>query len=453
MDRPEGDGVRNQSLNQQKNVSYRDLKSLIKLKNWFYNHTTSNDQRYRAIQRVKAFASRGRLPHGVEITSLLISIRISDPIDKSKFPKQHDASLLQLSYSMALIRFVNGLLDPLQQGNFAISLHSLARNIELPSFFVELRHMGTHEQIPSLEVLRLATDKALDWLFENYWSEIEAKNGADLKNGDGDIEPEEDLDQNRDRVISILKAYKRIRKQNLDQIHDKTSNSGSKYWKTINYLLGYSQSNTKTLINILMTENFLIYNRDKLNDSKKLKFNPLLFKLYKPLLDELGPGFKDSLLGDLFSNLQTSNSNTETCFALRDERELAQSEDWITFLISDLAEGSSALLENRTRAIGNLDSSIQSKYLPIVEKALLDQPRNNEVEKILTFISSKTSPNNPTVFTVPPSLDEILNASKRKAHDNSGPSKKLQPTPTKQKQHFLFEEHDFWIPTPFGINP
>lgn len=51
-------------------------------------------------------------------------------------------------------RFVNSLVDPLQTTYFARSIASLAQQIQLPLWFVELRHQATHENLPSLGVLR-----------------------------------------------------------------------------------------------------------------------------------------------------------------------------------------------------------------------------------------------------------------------------------------------------------
>jgi ribosomal biogenesis protein LAS1 len=89
-------------------------------------------------------------------------------------------------YALALIRFVNGLVDPLQQGVFAKPIYSLAAQIGLPAWIVELRHQSTHEDLPSLEVLRDATHQvslylrlpfprnlhiqSMQWLLNRYFS-------------------------------------------------------------------------------------------------------------------------------------------------------------------------------------------------------------------------------------------------------------------------------------------
>ncbi|TIA70117.1 hypothetical protein E3P91_03297 [Wallemia ichthyophaga] len=78
----------------------------------------------------------------------------------------------QLICSMSLIRFVNGLVDPLQQFSFARSIYHLAKQIDLPLKFVQLRHSSTHENLPSLKVLVHSTNEAIDWLKFKYWDVV-----------------------------------------------------------------------------------------------------------------------------------------------------------------------------------------------------------------------------------------------------------------------------------------
>lgn len=76
-------------------------------------------------------------------------------MDESQSNSSHPSTLaLRQSYSLALIRVVNGLVDPLQQGTYARPIASIAAQIGLPLWLVELRHASTHEELPSLELLR-----------------------------------------------------------------------------------------------------------------------------------------------------------------------------------------------------------------------------------------------------------------------------------------------------------
>ena len=53
-------------------------------------------------------------------------------------------------------RFVNGTVDPAQQGAYARSIAAIAQQLGLPLWFVEVRHASTHEDLPSLQILRSA---------------------------------------------------------------------------------------------------------------------------------------------------------------------------------------------------------------------------------------------------------------------------------------------------------
>lgn len=48
-----------------------------------------------------------------------------------------------------------------------------AVDLGLPASFVELRHEATHREPPSLVVLRKATQRSLEWLWDNYWAGVD----------------------------------------------------------------------------------------------------------------------------------------------------------------------------------------------------------------------------------------------------------------------------------------
>jgi ribosomal biogenesis protein LAS1 len=92
------------------------------------------------------------LPHALEsLLSILVAVQQDNA--SGIHPRSSSLSLRQ-SYATALIRLVNGLVDPLQAGTYARSILSIATQIGLPVWLVELRHAATHEDLPSLELLR-----------------------------------------------------------------------------------------------------------------------------------------------------------------------------------------------------------------------------------------------------------------------------------------------------------
>ncbi|SCU96197.1 LAFA_0G04874g1_1 [Lachancea sp. 'fantastica'] len=166
------------------------------------------DLRHQAIKEVKCWASRGPyVPHTVESTAHLTEAKL---LDEQVVTGE---TVLQLSYTMAMIRFVNGLLDPMQQSQFAIPLHVLAERMGLPSWFVELRHCGTHErEMPSLDMLRVAVDQALEWLWVNYWNAEPVQNSADEKTNQTEVEetPLRDAVTNVESVDKVMKKVASI---------------------------------------------------------------------------------------------------------------------------------------------------------------------------------------------------------------------------------------------------
>lgn len=96
------------------------------------------------------------LPHAVESTHAILAAILQD---SPALRRSVSAISLRHSYAAAIIRLVNGLVDPLQLGAYARSISSIAAQLGLPSWFVELRHASTHEDLPSLELLRQAAQQ------------------------------------------------------------------------------------------------------------------------------------------------------------------------------------------------------------------------------------------------------------------------------------------------------
>lgn len=67
---------------------------------------------------------------------------------------------------------MTGLLDSHQSARHKLSMYAIAKTINLPATFVELRHQATHEELPSLNKLRAASQKALRWIWDYYWSKL-----------------------------------------------------------------------------------------------------------------------------------------------------------------------------------------------------------------------------------------------------------------------------------------
>ncbi|KAF8682463.1 Las1-like [Rhizoctonia solani] len=158
-----------------KRVPWATLTELDELCTWIYSDETDAASKQLAKNRLCAWQVNCPLPHALESVLCFINAILLDSNNAS-------TSTLCQVYALALIRFVNGLVDPLQQGVFARPIYSLAAQIGLPSWIVELRHRSTHEDLPSIEVLREATHQSMQWLLNRYFlPTLSPSNTTDLE--------------------------------------------------------------------------------------------------------------------------------------------------------------------------------------------------------------------------------------------------------------------------------
>jgi ribosomal biogenesis protein LAS1 len=181
-------------------VPWSSIVELDQVCSWVYADVDDLNSKQLAVNRVSLSANANSLtiqcsfellawkaitalPHALESTLTLLVVYISDYQSQNAFSSR---LFIRLSYASALIRLVNGLVDPLQFGAYARSIASIAMQLGLPLWLVELRHASTHEELPSLELLREGAKQvcglteappstadlnvqSMSWLLNNYW--------------------------------------------------------------------------------------------------------------------------------------------------------------------------------------------------------------------------------------------------------------------------------------------
>ncbi|CAK0869989.1 unnamed protein product [Prorocentrum cordatum] len=126
-------------------------------------------ERGAGVRRVQTWRTRGKLPVAVDLTGSFVEIMLNDPAQNPGTTSPRSEHELQLLYSMAVVRLVNGIVDPAQKKARAGSIAMLAQELDWPQWFVDLRHEATHQRLPSLHLLRLAAREATWLLLERYW--------------------------------------------------------------------------------------------------------------------------------------------------------------------------------------------------------------------------------------------------------------------------------------------
>ncbi|KAL3651014.1 hypothetical protein CASFOL_007417 [Castilleja foliolosa] len=132
--------------------------------------SSSPDSVASALRRISTWRSRGCIPVSVEVTASIVEIQQKDPYFRNDLNDSSSQSeeMLAMLYCMAIMRLVNGVVEKTRK-KYEISIGEAADAIGIPRMLIDIRHEGSHRDLPSLQLVRLASNKALDWLVSYYW--------------------------------------------------------------------------------------------------------------------------------------------------------------------------------------------------------------------------------------------------------------------------------------------
>jgi len=247
----------------------------------YFDGPEAEFQRDLGVQRVKAWKSRGKVPQAIEMTSTFIEVQLRDQFTSG--PAKISQHELRLMYTMAFVRFVNGIVDPAQKRQFAVSVGSLAERLQLPLWFVELRHAGTHEYLPSLQVLRNGSRQALMWLHDLYWmAALKPDRSAPLTKG------------SMTQIRQMLGAYKDARKKQLKEMKTIKSVESRECSKAIKKIVSTISTDVirDGLIPILIDVGGIVpAGKKKRPTPTHISLSEDLIELWTPLLRQLDMSF------------------------------------------------------------------------------------------------------------------------------------------------------------------
>ncbi|KAH0547541.1 hypothetical protein FGG08_000266 [Glutinoglossum americanum] len=241
--------------------------------------------------QVRAWSVRGTVPHLIDSTSLLTQAILSDTPDVSQ-------QVVRLTYTAAFCRFVTGLTDRALKGAYHRTMYKVARHLGLPTALVELRHAATHQKLLSLPVLRKATQRSLEWLWDNYWVKIK-----DLEMGT-DPDRSSEIEEHKDLVRRILRPYKQSRVMRAKHKMPFDGDETAKVSQRIQDACSGSISKISVLIEVLLEPRFIIPDGRTLEDRVPLDIG---FSLWNDILMTLSISmtstFLPALLGGLLNDL------------------------------------------------------------------------------------------------------------------------------------------------------
>lgn len=133
-------------------------------------HSLHNDRQV-AYHLFHLWEIRMCLPVRVDSTRMILSTTkdLTDSLDISQLSKLTSESS-RLAVGMCIVRVINHLTDLGHSGKNAASVISLARNMSLPEYIIDIRHACTHGELPTMDLMSKAMHDLYDYLILNYWN-------------------------------------------------------------------------------------------------------------------------------------------------------------------------------------------------------------------------------------------------------------------------------------------
>ncbi|KNA25104.1 hypothetical protein SOVF_009130 [Spinacia oleracea] len=137
----------------------------------------------KALRRIAAWRCRGCLPVVIEVSASIVEIQQKDHHFSEGFSNGASESeeVLAMLYTMAIMRLVNAVIEKTRKKE-EMSIAEAAAKINMPHMLIDIRHEGSHRELPSLRLLRSASIKALNWLKSYYWDS--QKNAIPYQSGE-----------------------------------------------------------------------------------------------------------------------------------------------------------------------------------------------------------------------------------------------------------------------------
>ncbi|PRQ20040.1 hypothetical protein RchiOBHm_Chr7g0223811 [Rosa chinensis] len=240
--------------------------------------SNSPDSVASALRRISAWRSRGCVPAVIEVTASIIEIQQKDPYfrkDQSNVAvgncgadQPTDSSLseemLAMLYCMAIMRLVNCVVEKTRKKN-EVSIAEAADAIGIPRSLIDIRHEGSHRELPALQVVRSASIKALDWLKFYYW---EPQKNAIPFQGTGSANIRNEIKSKFLELASCLKA-KMTPHLRSSQVKEKRGYK-KEVTKILKSLVGLYSSFSSEVVSVLLE---LLLNTKSSSDSLDLPVN------------------------------------------------------------------------------------------------------------------------------------------------------------------------------------
>ncbi|KAK1925784.1 Las1-like-domain-containing protein [Papiliotrema laurentii] len=140
-------------------VPWASRSQLEELYDYLFSPASDLASRQRGLCRINVYLSSPSCPAFLPLLHGLINASLLPPPTSAG-----EAMTTRMTCAMAIVRFVNGMVDPLQVGAYARPISHLAATIGIPPILIAIRHRATHDDLPPLPLLLSSVNMAVDYL-------------------------------------------------------------------------------------------------------------------------------------------------------------------------------------------------------------------------------------------------------------------------------------------------
>ncbi|XAO23398.1 hypothetical protein I312_102176 [Cryptococcus bacillisporus CA1280] len=188
-------------------VPWTSQAELTELYGMLFSPAADLESRRRSLARMSIYISSPSCPSFIHLLHSLVAAELL-PYPPPRGAEE--SQRMRMMMGMAIVRFVNGMVDPLQTGPYARPISHLAATLGLPPSLIALRHRATHEDLPPLPLLHQAVTQCIIYLHQNSFIPL-------ISSSYGSPPPAvlERQQAAAKRVDGLLKKWKKIAKNRL----------------------------------------------------------------------------------------------------------------------------------------------------------------------------------------------------------------------------------------------
>ncbi|WWC86186.1 uncharacterized protein L201_001059 [Kwoniella dendrophila CBS 6074] len=302
-----------------KRTPWSSRSELEELYEMLFSPNADTSSRRRGLSRMSIYISSPSCPTFIHLLHSLVSVELLPYPDKRSSIEEIQRSRMMIG--MAIVRFINGLVDPLQNGPYAKPISHLAASLSIPPSLISLRHRATHEDLPPLKLLHQSLLSCISYL--HYYSFLPllantSSSSSEYFNNDqqGMIYDQQQNHQmklkilNEKKIEGLIKKWKKVIKLRLREKEvreeDESAIEIRKIKKDLltSFLLQPSSNNLDLIVNVLCQKGILVpialQKRTILSSDSPTK--PSL-KIWLPLLEYLQENSNGELIDQLTNKI------------------------------------------------------------------------------------------------------------------------------------------------------